>query len=147
MAQIKKILCTVDFSEYSPQIADYALTLTNALQSELHVLYVTPILAQDMDFTVSPSYLEELNKDVTTEAQKSMQEFIAENMNQVQANGHVMQGHAAETILDFASQKAIDLIVMGTHGRKGLNRVLFGSVADRVVKSANIPVLTLRPQT
>jgi nucleotide-binding universal stress UspA family protein len=57
----------------------------------------------------------------------------------------VVLGDAAEEILNYAKTEGIDLIIMGTHGRKGIERIIFGSVAERVVKKSPIPVLTVNP--
>lgn len=146
MAKIQKILCAVDFAEYSPQVADYAQTLAKALQAEIQVLYVAPTLAQYVGFQVSPNSIESFVSEIITGAEETMNKFIKDHLSQINATGHVLTGYAAEEILNFAAKNDIDLIVMGTHGRKGIDRILFGSVAERVVKSANIPVLTLRPQ-
>jgi nucleotide-binding universal stress UspA family protein len=59
--------------------------------------------------------------------------------------GKVLTGYAAEEILAAITNEKADLLVMGTHGRKGIDRILFGSVAEKVVKSATCPVLTVRP--
>ncbi len=145
MAQINKILCAVDFAEYSPQVADYTQTLAKALQAEIYVLYVAPTLAQYVGFQVSPSSIENFVGEIISGAEETMNKFIQDNFSETKASGHVLTGYAAEEILTFADQNNIDLIVMGTHGRKGIDRILFGSVAERVVKSAKIPVLTFRP--
>ena len=74
-----------------------------------------------------------------------MESFVAENFSGVEAKGQVLIGYAAEEILSRAKEEEVDLIVMGTHGRKGIDRILFGSVAEKVVKNADMPVLTVRP--
>jgi len=145
MATLKKILCAVDFAEYSPQVADYARTLAKAFDAEIQVLYVAPTLAQYVGFQVSPSSIENFVGEIISGAEETMEKFLQENLNDVQASGHVLSGYAAEEILHFAAENGMDLIVMGTHGRSGIDRILFGSVAEKVVKSATIPVLTLRP--
>jgi len=58
-----------------------------------------------------------------------------------------MQGGVYETLLQYADEQAIDVIVMGTHGRRGLGRALLGSVTERVVRTADVPVMTVREQT
>lgn len=147
MAQINKILCSVDFAEYSPIIADYANTLGQAFNAELHVVYVAPTLTQYVGFQVPPSSIENFVGDIISGAEERMSAFLEENFSgDVSTTGHVLTGYAAEEILNFADENNIDLIVMGTHGRKGIDRILFGSVAERIVKSAHIPVLTLRPE-
>jgi len=147
MAEIKKILCAVDFAENSPQVADYARTLTEAFQAEIHVVYVAPTLAQYVGFQIAPSSIENFVGEIISGAEQTMDTFLNENFAPEQAQGHVLSGYAAEEILTFANEHNVDLIVMGTHGRKGIDRILFGSVAEKVVKSASMPVLTLRPRS
>jgi nucleotide-binding universal stress UspA family protein len=145
MATVKKILCAVDFAEYSPQVADYAKTLSHAFDADIQVLYVAPTLAQYVGFQVSPSSIENFVGEIISGAEDTMEKFLQEHLQGVRATGHVLSGYAAEEILRFAAENGMDLIVMGTHGRSGIDRILFGSVAEKVVKSATIPVLTLRP--
>lgn len=146
MPSIKKILCSVDFAEYSPQIAAYAQTLAQAFAAEITVIYVAPTLAHYIGFQVAPSSIENFVGEIISGAEETMDKFLQDNFQEVQVSGKVLTGYAAEEILDFADANNMDLIVMGTHGRKGIDRVLFGSVAEKVVKAAKIPVLTLRPQ-
>lgn len=145
MARIHKILCAVDFAEYSPQVADYARTLGEAFAAEVHVVYVAPTLAQYVGFQVAPSSIENFVGEIISGAEQTMDTFLQENFAPEQAQGHVLTGYAAEEILTFANEHSVDLIVMGTHGRRGIDRILFGSVAEKVVKSAPMPVVTLRP--
>lgn len=145
MATLKSILCAVDFAEYSPQVADYAKTLANAFDAEVQVLYVAPTLAQYVGFQVSPSSIENFVGEIISGAEETMEKFLQEHLSGVRATGHVLSGYAAEEILRFATENGMDIIVMGTHGRSGIDRILFGSVAEKVVKSATVPVLTLRP--
>ena len=80
-----------------------------------------------------------------TGAEQGMADFVEENFKGVEAEGRVVVGYAAEEILKTAVKENCDLIVMGTHGRKGIDRILFGSVAEKVVKRSSVPVLTIRP--
>lgn len=145
MAKIEKILCAVDFAEYSTQVADYARTMAEAFQAEINVVYVAPTLAHYVGFQVSPSSIENFVGEIISGAEETMNSFINAQFSEHKANGHVLTGYAAEEILKFADQQKMDIIIIGTHGRKGIDRILFGSVAEKVVKSATIPVLTLRP--
>lgn len=146
MKEVKKILCAVDLSEYSREIAEYATTLASALGASVLVMYAAPSLSQYVGFHVPPNTIENFVGEIVVGAEKSMSSFVADNFPGVKAEGRVLVGYAAEEILKRASEEKCDLIVMGTHGRKGLDRILFGSVAEKVVKKATIPVLTIRPQ-
>ncbi len=145
MPAIKKILCAVDLSEHSKAVAEYAILLAKGLGAEITVLYAAPSLSQYVGFHVPPSSIENFVGEIVSGAEKSMEAFIAETFTEVKAEGKIISGYAAQEILSFAMNNHIDLIVMGTHGRTGIDRILFGSVAEKVVKSATIPVMTIRP--
>ena len=147
MKEIKKILCAVDLSEHSKQVAEYAATLAQGLGAQVIVVYTAPSLSQYVGFHVPPNTIENFVGEIVTGAQQSMENFVAENFQGLEATGHVLIGYAAEEILSRAQEEQADMIVMGTHGRKGIDRILFGSVAEKVVKNARIPVLTVRPQS
>ncbi|MBQ7738565.1 MAG: universal stress protein [Desulfovibrionaceae bacterium] len=146
MKEIKKILCAVDLSEHSKQVAEYAATLARNLGASVTVVYTAPSLSQYVGFHVPPNTIENFVGEIVTGAEQSMENFVAENFEGLSAKGHVLIGYAAEEILNRAKEEDADMIVMGTHGRKGIDRILFGSVAEKVVKNARIPVLTIRPE-
>lgn len=145
MKEIKKILCAVDLSEHSKAVADYATLLAKGLGASVLVVYTAPSLSQYVGFHVPPNTIENFVGEIVTGAEKSMEAFVAENFPGVDAKGQVLIGYAAEEILNRAHEEKVDIIVMGTHGRKGIDRILFGSVAEKVVKNADMPVLTIRP--
>lgn len=145
MKPFSRILCTVDLSEHSKIVAEYAGMLAKNMDAHVDVLYVAPTLSQYVGFHVPPSSIENFVGEIVEGAEKSMDTFVAENFQGVKATGKVVTGYAAEEIILYANTMKVDLIIMGTHGRKGLDRVLFGSVAEKVVKTANQPVLTIRP--
>ena len=145
MKEIKKILCAVDLSENSVNLAEYSSTLGKALGAEVCVLYVAPTLSQYVGFHVPPSSIENFVGEIVDGAVKNMEAFVAENFNGVKASGKVITGYAAEEILHYATEINADMIVMATHGRRGIDRILFGSVAEKVVKIATQAVLTIHP--
>ena len=146
MAQIKKILCAVDLSEHSPAVADYAKTLAQSLNAQVICLYVAPSLSQYVGFHVPPSSIENFVGEIVSGADATMNAFLAEQFPGVKVEGKVVTGYAAEEVLNLADEQGVDMIIMGTHGRRGIDRILFGSVAEKVVKSAKCPVLTIRPK-
>jgi nucleotide-binding universal stress UspA family protein len=145
MVEIKKILCAVDFSQASKEVAEHAATLAKCLNAEILVVYVAPSLSQYVGFHVPPSSIESFVKEIVTGADKSMEGFLDEQFKGIPCRGEVVTGYAAEEILNIAEEEKVDMVVMGTHGRTGIDRILFGSVAEQVVKSAKCPVLTVRP--
>lgn len=148
MPSIKKILCAVDLSDHSRVVADYAITLAKVLDADITVLYAAPSLSQYVGFHVPPSSIENFVGEIVAGAEQSMNEFIAEAFTDpaVKAKGVILSGYAAQEILGYATTNNMDIIVMGTHGRTGIDRILFGSVAEKIVKTATMPVMTVRPK-
>ncbi len=152
IVEIKNILCAVDFSEASTKVASYAQALAKALNACVHVVFVTPTLDPSISLReylgvhISPASSDKnIIAEIIPRAEKKMDTFIQENFSMENIKGQVLSGYVSEEILNFAEREKIDIIIMGTHGRQGMGRILFGSVAEKVVKSSKVPVLTIRP--
>lgn len=143
--QIKKIICSIDFSPHSQKVAQYAAIISEALNAEVTVLYVVPSMKEYADFETSPALVNQFVEKISTAARGNMDKFISQHFKTVPATGRVEKGYAAEVIISVANALPADLIIMGTHGRTGFNRLMFGSVADKVIKTSPVPVLTVRP--
>ena len=146
MKEIKKILCAVDLSEHSKEVAEYAVLLAKGLNASVLVVYTAPSLSQYVGFHVPPNTIENFVGEIVDGAVKNMENFVADNFKGVKASGKVITGYAAEEILHYATEIDADLIIMATHGRRGIDRILFGSVAEKVVKNAIQAVLTIHPK-
>lgn len=146
MVEVKNILCAVDFSEISPRVASYAQSLARGLDANVYVLHVAPSIDQYAYLRIPPTDFQEHVNEAIVDAENSMETFVQENFDIEKVTGKVLSGYAVDVILDFVKLENIDLIVIGTHGRSGLDRVLFGSVAEKVVKSSKVPVITIRPE-
>ncbi|MFT3925191.1 MAG: universal stress protein [Myxococcales bacterium] len=139
----KKILCPVDFSPGSETAIEKARELAGALGAELELLhaYQMPVLAlPDSSVTVSPTYLVELTNRAQQELDKHATQLEEDGIT---TTTRVLEGNPAETIVDCARDTGATMIVMGTHGRSGFRRFLLGSTAERVVRMATVPVLTV----
>ena len=143
--QLHKILCAVDLSEHSRQVAQYAAMLAKSAGAHLIVIYTAPSLSQYVGFHVPPNTIETFVGEIVSGAEKAMESFVAENFAGLPVTSRVLIGYAAEEIINRAEEENVDMIVMGTHGRTGIDRILFGSVAEKVVRTAKQPVLTIRP--
>lgn len=145
MIGVTKILCPVDYSETSRSALQYALLMARQFGVELKVLHViemTP-LVQTYDGVPDVS----LPLEVERAAHREMEKLLGDcDLSGVRVSSEVLQGATYRTIVEHAKALGVDLIVMGTHGRSKLERVFFGSVAERVVKSAACPVLVVRPK-
>lgn len=143
MSSGKVILVPVDFSKGSEQAVEKAAELGRALGAKLILLhaYQLPVFAlPDAAVTVSPTYV----ADLTSSAQGALnQHRDALAAKGVKADAEIVEGMPAATIVKRAQECAAAMIVMGTHGRGGFQRFLLGSTAERVVRTATVPVLTV----
>ena len=145
MAKLQKIVCALDLSEHRKLVAEYATMLAKMSGASIVAVYAAPTLTQYTGFHVPPNTIDSFVGEIVSGAEKAMTDFVTEHFPEVQVKAEVVVGYAAEEILSLAENEDADLIVMGTHGRKGIDRILFGSVAEKVVKNSSRPVLTIRP--
>lgn len=145
MVAITKILCAVDFSEVSEKVAEYARALAVPLNAEVVLVHVVPSGTIYADFGVPLSSMETFCTTMITEGEKNLAAFSEQYFPGIEVRGIVTCGDFAEDILSCARKEQTDMIVMGTHGRKGMDRLLFGSVAEKVLRQAPCPVVAIRP--
>jgi nucleotide-binding universal stress UspA family protein len=145
MPKLEKIICALDLSDHSETVAEYAAMLAGMSGAGIVAVYAAPTLTQYTGFHVPPNTIDNFVGEIVTGAEKAMANFVAEHFNGLPVTAKVVVGYAAEEILALADAEQADIIVMGTHGRKGLDRILFGSVAEKVVKNSSLPVLTIQP--
>jgi nucleotide-binding universal stress UspA family protein len=145
MVTLKNILVATDFSEPSAVALNYGRDLARSYNARLHVLNVV----EDVMMRYSPEVgfaVPQMQKDFEDAAQRELAKLVTDDDRRTLAvQPLVMTGvNVAETIISYAKDKAIDLIITGTHGRGAVKHFLMGSVAERVVRSAPCPVLTVR---
>jgi nucleotide-binding universal stress UspA family protein len=146
MVEIRRILVPVDFSEVAPILAKWAKGFAKQLNAKIILTYILEDLSTYEGIFVDLKTLTELENTLYEGAKKSMEDFLKEHFSDFPDVEPVLEkGDVVETILRVAQEKGADLIVIGTHGRKGLDRILFGSVAEGVVKNSPIPVVTINP--
>lgn len=145
MIEIKKIVCALDLSEHSKKVAEYATTYAKLSGASITAVYAAPTLTQYSGFHVPPNTIDSFVGEIVSGAETAMAEFIAEFFVGVEVRSEVVVGYAAEEVIALAEREKADLIIMGTHGRTGIDRILFGSVAEKIVKTSPVPVLTVRP--
>lgn len=146
MIEIKKILLPIDFSEVAPLVAKWAKEFAKKLGAKIYLTYVLEDLTGLESIYIDHKILINLERELLEGAKKSMEEFVKANFSDFENLETIIKsGDVVEKIIEIASENEVDLIVMGTHGRKGLDRILFGSVAEGVVKNSPIPVVTINP--
>ena len=140
--EVKKMLVPVDFSENSKKILEAAGYFSGVCEAELHVVFVVQSFDDYSGFFVPHMPVAKFEEEMVQAAEQKMEKFLA-GQNNVEAK--VLVGDVAEEIIRHAEESGMDMIIMGTHGYKGLEKVMFGSVAEKVVRSSPCPVLTINP--
>ena len=141
----KKIRFAVDLSEVSPKIAPYVKEVASKFGAEVHLVFVARILEHFTSIYVPHPSVRNFEAEIVKGAERKLDEFIKDHFRGLSPKAQVILGDAAEEILKYVRSEGIDLVIMGTHGRKGLERIVFGSVAERVVQKSPVPVLTINP--
>ena len=146
MTEIKKVLLPIDFSKASTVLLPYAIDFAEKYGARLFILFVaedpyTYSGIPDTTDLLPDQYFE----GMVPRAQKKMATFVADNISKpsLDVEEIVLTGHPAEEIINYACQEKMDLLIIGTHGFKGFERLVFGSVAEKVIKMAPCPVLTI----
>lgn len=135
----KRILCPLDFSENSQAALGYASTLAKESNAKLYLVHV-----DDSQVPYDAGFAAYVARPGDTEALLEQLRAIRPTNEGVEYEHQLLVGHPADAIVDFAKEHDIDLIVMGTHGRTGLARLVMGSIAEAVVRRAECPVLTVK---
>jgi nucleotide-binding universal stress UspA family protein len=148
MIEIRRMLCPVDFSECSKHALHHAAAIARWYESTITLLYVHPIVPMAAAAPGAPAFppfvVTAAEREKLLASMKSLGEH--ETLAGIPLEVEVAEGSAALEILDRASAPDIDLIVMGTHGRSGFERLIIGSVTERVLRKASCPVLSVPPR-
>ena len=148
-----KILVPLDGSELSECALGHVTQIAKGCRvPEVDLLYVV----EEVGKVVSPTYIpsvqsENIAEDAKNRAQSFARDYLDKTAKRLKedgiaANPVIMEGPVADKIFEFAEKNGVDLIIMSTHGRSGISRWAFGSVADRVVRYSRVPVLIVSPK-
>jgi len=144
MVKINNILCPVDFSEFSEKAFDYACSLARRYEARLYLQHVIDPLTNYYGQVPSG-----LSQEYYKESREKSENELRKLISRAQFNGFrpefvIEVGSPAQSILQFSERESTDLIVMGTHGFKGVDRWTMGSVTEKVLRKAHCPVLAVR---
>ena len=146
MIALKKILFPTDFSENSKTAHDYAVAFAEQFQAELHVMHalvdVTMMAEPGSALTLPQNYLLDMKQEAERALDRLFPDAAQKGRKIVRA---LRMGSPYVEIVTYAHENDIDLIILGTHGRGAIAHMLLGSIAEKVVRKAPCPVLTVRP--
>ena len=147
MIRIQRILCPQDFSDFSRRALDHAAALARWYDAEVVAVHVQPALAsvEAMPVAVGPVPMPQASREsIREELEKQLLPLTRAG---IRHDTEFAEGSPVEQILRTAAESACDLIVMGTHGRSGFERWVLGSVTEKVLRKATIPVMTVSQKT
>lgn len=147
MINLKRILVTTDFSEFGEEAMRYACEFAETFGAQLHILHaVEPPAVAYSEFGIGYIGVQELEEDLKRGAEAKLNTFPEPRwQGKFEVVRAVPVGTAFVEIVRYAKENDIDLIVIGTHGRGAIAHMLMGSTAEKVVRKASCPVLTVRP--
>ncbi len=142
----RKILVAVDFSEFTGEIMEYALAIARKFDSELHLIHVIPNLNYFTPYEsfLTPENLVTIESNIEAEVERDFEKVM--KTIDVPVKKVIKTGVIFVEVLNYIKAESMELVVMGTHGRSAIEHILLGSVAEKVVRRAPCPVMTVRPK-
>ena len=142
-ANIKKILIPIDGSDYSMRAAEFGISIAKMLKAQIMVVFVIDTIV--LDQLTKPIERADVEQELNQDGDRSIHYVVglAEKQN-VKVASLLAKGRPFEQVVNLAKGLGMDLIVMGTYGRRGAERILIGSVAEHVIEYASCPVLVVK---
>jgi len=145
MEPIKKILVPIDFSDYSKRALRYAIDFSKHFNSELILVSVIEPMIYPADFSMGQVAIPATDQNLTERIENELKSLEENEIGkQVKSKRIIKSGKPFYEIVEVAREEDVDLIIIATHGHTGVEHLLFGSTAEKVVRKAPCPVLTLR---
>ncbi|MDY6954430.1 MAG: universal stress protein [Thermodesulfobacteriota bacterium] len=148
MTDIKKILFPYDLSESGGEIVPYLLSVAEAYNSEVYLLHVVDDLGKWGKAYIPHPSMDAFQAEASKAAETAMDDICEKELKGYsKLERRVVSGDPIGEILKTIASEDIDLVIMGTHGRRGLEHMLMGSVAENVVKRSSVPVMTIHSRS
>ncbi|WKZ68205.1 MAG: universal stress protein [Melioribacteraceae bacterium] len=145
MANFKKILVPIDFSDYSKRALRYAIDFAKQFNSELSLVSVIEPMIYPADFSMGQVAIPATDQNLTERVETELETLEKNEIgSELKSKRIIKTGKPFYEIIETAREEDVDLIIIATHGHTGVEHLLFGSTAEKVVRKAPCPVLTLR---
>ena len=145
MELIKKILVPIDFSDYSKKALQYTVTFAKQFNAELCLIYVIEPVIYPADLSMGQVVIPQTEIDLSTKSRQELESLAKTEIGSLLKYEIIIKnGKPFMEIIETASEIDADLIIISTHGHTGVEHLLFGSTAEKVVRKAPCPVLTIR---
>ena len=145
MLNFQKIIVPVDLDKNTTKLVEYALHIASKFDAEVILLHTVEFIVMGEMALGNPTY-DDYNTSRKEAAGKALDKIVQEAADKGQkCTSRVLMGDTVDEILECAKEEHCDMIIMGSHGKRGLEKILLGSVAERVLKNAHCPVLIMNP--
>lgn len=145
MKDIKQIVVPIDLEKNTQKLIDFAIYMANKFDSEISLFHGVEFVAMGEMALGNFSY-DDYSSARVNFAKKKLEEIVQDTTGKCKkCSSKVVVGDVVDEIVDYAKSRKADMIIIGTHGKRGLEKILLGSVADRVLKTAHCPVLVMNP--
>lgn len=147
MINFQQIVVPVDFRQHTDRLAAFAIDIVEKLGGTITFLNVCERVGEASGaFEVYPAIFIEGNEKLLSEARKKMDDLVEASLTKSPGcKGLILKGDTVDGIVDYVRENNCDLLIMATHGYRGIEKIMLGSVADRVLKRASCPVLLFNP--
>jgi len=146
MVEIKKVLFPCDFTENSTKILPYVLSVSEKYDSTIYLIHVVQDLLEWGGFYIAHLSLDKYQREIIRSAVVTLDRVCKDQLQGCpNFKRKILSGNPADKILETIEAEGIDLVIMGTHGRKGFEHLFMGSVAERVLRTSPVPVLVINP--
>ncbi len=143
--EISKVLVPIDFSDYSKSALKYAVSFVKHFGAQLTLVYVVEPVIYPPDFSMGQIAIPSVDLDMDKRAAEELNKLAEQEIpTEIKVKLIVKTGKPFIEIIETAGEESADLIIIATHGHTGMEHILFGSTAEKVVRKAPCPVLTLR---
>ncbi len=144
MQEITRIVVPLDLGTHTKKLVDFAIYMAKKLSA--HISFIHVVESYSTNNLAPISSLEKINRERVEHSTKMMEGLVKDNKEKhPNISGIVCQGEAVESIVKYAGEEQAGMLIIGTHGSKGLERILLGSVAQRVLKRVHCPSLLMNP--
>ena len=144
-SKLKKVLVPIDFSDYSKSALNYAADFAKKFNAGIILIYVVEPVIYPPDFSMGQIAIPTINTEWDMKAKEELDKLAkTEIPDAITVNTVVKTGKPFIEIIETASEEDVDMIIIASHGHSGMEHILFGSTAEKVVRKAPCPVLTLR---
>jgi len=145
MSQFRHLLVAIDYSKPSLKALDTGLELAVRLGARLTVLHTVMKVAEGVSMEGGPGYDVNLHQQQLLEARETIEQLLLDrDTHGIQTDIVIESGRAQDQIHTIAARVGADMLILGTHGRKGMNRLILGSVAEEVLRDSHLPILCVR---